>query len=68
VADFNIHFLCSCFSFNSRVLYGILVDVFKCLLFWTKYLRWLLIGHPMYYAIHGGVWFLGTKPRLDVVK
>jgi SAM-dependent methyltransferase len=63
ITHFNIHFLALLFSFNSRVLYGILVDLFKWLLFWMKYLDRLLIRHPMRHVIHGGVWFLGTKPQ-----
>lgn len=62
VAHFNIHFLALLFSFYSPVLYGILIDAFKWLLAWTKYLDRWLIRHPMAHVIHSGVWFLGTKP------
>jgi SAM-dependent methyltransferase len=57
-----IRFLALAFSFGSKTLYGLNIDVFKWLLFWIKYLdRW--IGEfPMAHEIHAGVYFLGRKP------
>jgi SAM-dependent methyltransferase len=57
----NIHFLALLLSFNSKALYGVLVDLFSWVFFWTKYLDRLLVNHPMSHVIHAGVFFYGRK-------
>ena len=57
----NIHFLALLLSFNSKALYGVLLDVFGWAFFWTKYLDRLLAKHPMRHVIHAGVFFYGTR-------
>jgi SAM-dependent methyltransferase len=59
----NIHFLALLLSFNSKALYGVLVDLFGWTFFWTKYLDRLLTHHPMNHVIHAGVFFYGKKPQ-----
>ncbi len=56
-----VHFLAVTFSFNSRRLYGVLLDVFKWCFFWVKFIdRW--IGHYELSAIlYGSAFFLGRK-------
>lgn len=56
-----VHFFAILFSFNSRTLYGINVDVFKWLLFWIKYLDVFLGKYQMAKVIHAGAFFLGRK-------
>jgi SAM-dependent methyltransferase len=58
----NIHFLALLLSFNSKPLYGVLVDLLSWAFFWTKYLDRLLTHHPMRHVIHAGVFFCGRKP------
>src|SRR6516225_7608763 len=57
-----VHFLAMLFSFDSRTLYGLNVDLFKWLLFWVKYLDKFLARYQMAYVIHTGSYFLGRKP------
>jgi SAM-dependent methyltransferase len=57
-----VHFLAILFSFNSRTLYGINVDLFKWLLFWLKYLDKVLGTYETAKVIHAGSYFLGKKP------
>jgi SAM-dependent methyltransferase len=57
-----VHFLALLFSFNSRALYGVNVDLFKWLLFWVKYLDKFLAKYQMAYVIHAGSYFIGRKP------
>lgn len=56
-----VHFLAIVFSFNSRALYGINVDLFKWMLFWLKYLDRYIARYEMAYVIHTGSYFLGRK-------
>ena len=56
-----VHFLALLFSFNSKALYGIQVDLFKWLLFWIKYADWWLMKHPQAHVIHAAVFFVGRK-------
>jgi SAM-dependent methyltransferase len=56
-----VHFNALLFSFGSRRLYGLNVDVFRWLLFWVKYLDVLLAKHPAARVIHTGTYFLGRK-------
>jgi SAM-dependent methyltransferase len=56
-----VHFLAMLFSFNSRTLYGVNVDIFKWLLFWMKYLDKFLAKFEMAYVIHAGSYFVGRK-------
>jgi SAM-dependent methyltransferase len=58
-----VHFLAILFSFNSRVVYGINVDVFSWLLFWLKYLDAVIAWYPAAYVIHSGAYFIGRKRR-----
>jgi SAM-dependent methyltransferase len=57
-----VHFLAVALAFNCRPLYGVLVDAFKWMFFWIKYLdRW--IGrHDVAHVIHSGSFFFGRKP------
>jgi SAM-dependent methyltransferase len=57
-----VHFLAMLFSFNSRTLYGINLDLFRWLLFWVKYLDSFLAKYQMAYVIHAGSYFIGRKP------
>jgi len=57
----NVHFLALLFSFNSKLVYGILVDLFKWLLFPLKYADSWLMRHPQAHVIHAGVYFIGRK-------
>lgn len=56
-----VHFLSILFSFNSRTLYGLNVDLFGWLLFWVKYLDKIIGRYKMAYVIHSGAYFLGKK-------
>jgi SAM-dependent methyltransferase len=56
-----VHFFAICFSFNSRTLYGINVDLFKWLLFWVKYLDRFVARYEMAHVIHAGSYFIGRK-------
>ena len=57
-----VHFLAILFSFNSRTIYGINVDLFSWLLFWVKYLDAIIARYPTAYVIHSGSYFIGRKP------
>lgn len=57
-----VHFLAILFSFNSRRLYGLNVDLFTWLLFWMKYLDYFLGRYEMAKVIHAGAFYLGRKP------
>jgi len=61
----TIHFLALTFSFKSKLVYGVLIDVFKWLLFWVKYLDFYLINHPQAYVIHADVTFVGRKKHIQ---
>jgi SAM-dependent methyltransferase len=56
-----VHFFAMIFSFNSRTLYGVNVDLFKWLLFWIKYLDIFLGRYKMAKVIHAGAFFMGRK-------
>lgn len=56
-----VHFFAILFSFNSKSLYSINVDLFKWLLFWVKYLDKILANYSMAHVIHAGAYFLGRK-------
>ena len=56
-----VHFLAIVFSFNSRRLYGINVDLFRWLLFWIKYLDLIIGRYDVARAIYSGAYFLGRK-------
>ena len=58
----TVHFLAMLFSFNNRMLYGLNVDLFTWLLFWTKYLDVFMGNYRMAKVIHAGSYFLGRKP------
>ena len=58
-----VHFLAILFSFNSRVVYGVNVDIFSWLLFWLKYLDAVIAWYPAAYVIHSGSYFIGRKRR-----
>lgn len=53
------------FSFNSKTLYGIKVDLFTWLLLWMKYLDKFLGRYSMAKVIHAGAYFVGRKPAKD---
>jgi SAM-dependent methyltransferase len=61
MAHLNIHFLALLLSFNSKTLYGVLVDGLGWAFFWTKYVDKLLSRHPMRHVIHAGVFFYGQR-------
>lgn len=58
-----VHFLAIVFSFRSKLIYGILVDLFKWLLFWIKYFDIYLGSHPMAHVIHSGAYVIAQKPQ-----
>lgn len=58
-----VHFLAMLFSFNSKFIYGVNVDIFKWLLFWIKYIDMFLARYKMAYVIHSGSYFIGRKPE-----
>jgi SAM-dependent methyltransferase len=62
-----VHFLAMLFCFNSEMLYGINIDIFKWLLFWMKYLDKFLARYQMAYVIHAGSYFIGRKRTNEVV-
>lgn len=57
-----VHFFAMLFSFNSKTIYGLNIDIFKWLFFWIKYLDIFLAKYKMAYVIHSGSYFLGKKP------
>ena len=61
MTELLVHFNALLFSFGSRTLYGITVDLFRWLLFWVKYLDVLLAKHPAAHVIYTGTYFLGRK-------
>ena len=61
MTELLVHFNARLFSFGSRTLYGINVDLFRWLVFWLKYLDALLARHPVAHVIHTGTYFLGRK-------
>ena len=56
-----VHFLALLFSFNSKMLYGLNVDLLKWLLFWIKYLDIFIARYTMAKIIHAGAYFVGRK-------
>ena len=64
MTELLVHFNALLFSFGSRTLYGINVDLFRWLLFWMKYIDVLLAKHPAAHVIHTGTYFLGRKGSL----
>ena len=61
MADLIVHFSALLFSFNSKVVYGVLVDLFKWSLFWIKFADLWMGKHPQAYVIHAAVYFIGRK-------
>ena len=57
----SVHFFAILFSFNSKTLYGINVDLFKWLFFWVKYLDKIIGNYKMAYVIHTVSYFVGRK-------
>jgi len=55
-------FLAILFSFNSDVLFGINLYVFRWLFCWMKYLDKIIGHYKMAYLIHGSSYFIGRKP------
>jgi SAM-dependent methyltransferase len=55
-------FLAILFCFNSQTLYGVLLDAFRWLLFWVKYLDKIIAKYSMAHVIHAGAYFIGRKP------
>jgi SAM-dependent methyltransferase len=62
MTELLIHFLAITFSFNRRVMYGILVDIFQWMLFWLKYLDIAVGRYETARIIHNGAFFFGQKP------
>lgn len=56
-----VHFIAMLLSFNSKVIYGINIDVLKWLLFWVKYLDKIVANYQMAYVIHADSYFIGKK-------
>jgi hypothetical protein len=50
------------FSFNSDLLFGINLYVFRWLFCWMKYLDYFIAHYKMAYLIHGSSYFIGRKP------
>jgi SAM-dependent methyltransferase len=57
-----VHYFAILFSFNSRRLYGLNVDLFTWLLYWTKYFDYFVGRYQMAKVIHAGAFYLGRKP------
>ena len=57
-----IHFLAILFSFNSRRVYGLMVEVFTWGLFWMKYIDKFIGRYETARVIHNGAFFYGRKP------
>jgi hypothetical protein len=62
MADLLPHFLALLFSFNSKALRSILLDVFQWGLFWIKYFDLFLNRYSNASIIHNGAFFFGRKP------
>ncbi len=60
-----VHFFAILFSFNSRRVYGVNVDLFKWLLFWMKYLDRIIARYDVAKVIHAGSFFIGRKTTLE---
>ncbi len=56
-----VHFLAILLCFDNRTVYGVLVDVFKWLFFWVKYLDKVIAHYQVAYVIHSGAYFIGRK-------
>jgi SAM-dependent methyltransferase len=56
-----VHFLAILFSFGSKKLYGINVDIFKWLFFWIKYLDIVIARYSYSDIVCTGVFFIGKK-------
>jgi SAM-dependent methyltransferase len=56
-----IHFMATLFSFNSKMIYGVLVDLFTWLLFWIKYFDHFIANYKQAYVVHSGAYFIGRK-------
>ena len=57
-----VHFLAILFCFNNKAVYGVLVDMFKWLLFWMKYLDKYIAHYQVAYVVHSAAYFIGRKP------
>ncbi len=64
MAHLSAHSLAIMLSFNSRMLYGILVDLLKWPLAPFKYLDALLKRHPMAHVVANGAYVVGRKPAM----
>ena len=62
MAEMATHFGALVFSFGSKTLCGINVDLLRWGVSWIKYLDVFLSKHPAAYVIHTGTYFLGRKP------
>lgn len=56
-----VHFLAILLCFNSRPLYGVLVDLFKWLFFWVKYLDRWIGNYEVANVLSGSSFFFGRK-------
>jgi len=63
-----IHFLAVVGSFNSRTLYGVLLDFFGWCFFWIKYLDRFIGHYEVGSVLYGNAFFLGRKPAIDGVN
>ncbi len=63
-----VHSLALTLSFNRKLYYGVLVDLFTWLLFWIKYLDRFIVGFSMAHIIHSGAYFYGEKPRSRTIS
>lgn len=61
MAELLPHFGGLLFSFGSKTLYGINVDVLRWGVSWIKYLDIVLAKHPSAHVMHTGTYFLGRK-------
>jgi SAM-dependent methyltransferase len=62
MADLLPHFLALLFSFNSKALRSVLLDLFQWGLFWIKYFDAFLNRYSSASIIHNGAFFFGRKP------
>ena len=56
------HFLAITFCFNSKRVHGFLLDFFKWMVFWIKYLDRFIGNYEVAKHLYGNAFFFGRKP------
>lgn len=64
MCDLLVRFMAILFSFNSMRLYNLNRAGFTWLLFWIKYLDFVIARYKAAHVIHAGAYLLGRKPAL----